>query len=123
MRLGGPKQNTSKLNEILIEAIKTMEYKALGKAIKLYLSDRVLIAWDNIIPKEEGAIVLTSDSIVIYSVVTDSIASRIKIKQEVAQVWTHEAKGWSMVTFEFKVPGWKPLSLVVANIESFKSFG
>jgi len=36
-----------------------MEYKALGKGIKLYLSDRVLVAWDDIIPKEEGAIVLT----------------------------------------------------------------
>jgi hypothetical protein len=99
-----------------------MEYKVLAKTIKLFLSDRVLVGWNDIIPKEEGAIVLTSDSLVIYSVVTDSIASRIKIKEEVSQVWTHEAKGWSMVTFEFKVPGWKPLSLVVANIESFKSF-
>jgi hypothetical protein len=100
-----------------------MEYKSLGKSLKFYLSDRVLIAWGDIIPEEEGAIVLTRDSLVIYSEVTDSIASRIKIKEEVAQVWTQEVKGRSLVTFEFKVPGWKSMSLVVANIETFKAFG
>jgi len=100
-----------------------MEYKSLGKSLKFYLSDRVLIAWGDIIPEEEGAIVLTMDSLVIYSEVTDSIASRIKIKEEVAKVWTQEVKGRSLVTFEFKVSGWKSLSLVVANIETFKAFG
>lgn len=92
-----------------------MEYKSLGKATKFYLSDRVLVAWGDIIPEEEGAIVLTRDSLVIYSEVTESIASRIKIKEDVAQVWTQRAKGRSLVTFEFKVPGWNPLTLVMAN--------
>ncbi len=123
MKLLVPKQNPSKYNELLIAAIKGMEYKSLGKTMRSYLTDRVLIAWGDIIPEEEGAIVLTQESLVIYSEVTESIASRIKVKEEVAQVWTHEGKGRSLVTFEFKVPGWKPLSLVVANIESFKKFG
>lgn len=60
----------------------SLERLTLGQDALFYLSDKGHVNWDansNIIPEEDIAILITLQSLIIYSEVTETIVRKIKI--------------------------------------------